>query len=73
MSHEYNIWSINKELRILTVVRMETKDDGCPEDLFNITLDNTSFDYAPKSVNLTFVYNCPLESRIKYPLPQNAL
>jgi hypothetical protein len=52
---------------------METKDDGCPKDLFNITLDNTSFDYAPKSVNLTSVYNYPLESRIKYPLPQNAL
>ncbi|KAJ6891083.1 hypothetical protein NC651_024556 [Populus alba x Populus x berolinensis] len=31
------------------------------------------FDYAPMSVNLTFVYNCPLKSRIKYPLPQNAL
>jgi hypothetical protein len=53
--------SIDKELPIRTVVRMDMKDDGCPEHLFNITLSNTPFDYAPWSINPSFVYDFPPE------------
>jgi hypothetical protein len=56
------LMSIHKELLpIRTVVRMDMKDDGCPEDLFNITLSNTPFDYAPWSINPSFIYDFPPE------------
>lgn len=68
MSHDYNIWSINKELRILTVVRMETKGDGCPKDLLNITLDNTSLWLCSYECKPNFCIQFPPEKQNQIPI-----
>uniref|UniRef100_A0A2N9FAM6 non-specific serine/threonine protein kinase n=1 Tax=Fagus sylvatica TaxID=28930 RepID=A0A2N9FAM6_FAGSY len=58
MSQQYLVLRLNLD-KILTVVRKDIVDDGCPHKLVNTILNSTLFDYSPAtSENLTFLYNC---------------
>nr|POF22746.1 hypothetical protein CFP56_08427 [Quercus suber] len=58
MSKQFRVLQLYPDTGILTVVRTDIVDDGCPDHnkLVNTTLNS---DYADQSSeNLTFVYNC---------------
>ncbi|KAE8667754.1 hypothetical protein F3Y22_tig00112382pilonHSYRG00011 [Hibiscus syriacus] len=48
----------------MTIAPVDIWDDPCPQQLYNISLDHTLFDFASSIRDLDIFYGCPLEDDI---------
>ncbi|XP_060669330.1 LEAF RUST 10 DISEASE-RESISTANCE LOCUS RECEPTOR-LIKE PROTEIN KINASE-like 1.1 isoform X3 [Ziziphus jujuba] len=71
MKENFTILEIKWDEQIVTVVRMDMLDDGCPDyEFINITVYNKTFECAPSNEKLTYSYGCSSSNISSRKVPQ---